>query len=119
MLLSVLLVTPSLGGLDKTVTMYHVNPIRFGPVPRNMDTADVVGDLFFELFEVLSIPLACDDPTVPPWEKPFECKNRETNDPTTVVNKLTVRVNSSFSECTADDTLEPLTRSPSAAAADG
>ena len=77
--------------------MYHVNPRRFGPVPRNMDTADVTGDLFFELFEVLAIPLACNDPTVPSWQKPFECHNLESNDKTDVVNKVTLKVNSSFS----------------------
>lgn len=88
----------ALGGLDKTVTMYHVNPQRFGPVPRDMDAADVPGDLFFELFESLSIPLACNDPTVPKWKKPFECNNLETNDPTTVVNKLHIRVDSNFSQ---------------------
>ena len=65
------------GTLDKDITMYHVNPLRYGPIPRNMDTADVAGDLFFELFEVLSIPLACSDPTVPASKKPFECQNRE------------------------------------------
>lgn len=33
--------------LDKTVTMYHVNPTRFGPIPRDMDTADAVGDILY------------------------------------------------------------------------
>ena len=89
-----------MGALDKTVTMYHVNPLRYGPVPRDMDAADAVGDIFFELFEVLTIPLACEDVTLPASKKPFECDNLETVDPTDVVNKLTVRVNSSFSECT-------------------
>merc|ERR1719401_946561 len=87
----------AIGALDEQVTMYHVNPLRFGPIPRNMDTADVTGDLFFELFEVLTIPLACSDPSVPASRKPFECRNLEANDPTTVVNKLTLEVNSTFS----------------------
>ena len=87
-----------LSTLDKRVTMYHVNPQHFGPIPRNMDTADAVGDIFFELFEVLSIPLACADPSIPPWRKPFECHNLETNNPSDVVNKLTLDVNSNFSE---------------------
>jgi len=96
-MLAVLLASASVGKLDKSVTMYHVNPLRFGPVPRNTDAADVTGDLFFELFEVLSVPLACDDPTVPSWRKPFECRNLETNDPSDVVNKITLRVDSDFS----------------------
>ena len=65
--------------LDKTVTMFHVNPRRFGPVPVNMDTADPPGDFFFELFEVLSIPLACSDPTLPPWKKVAACVSRTLN----------------------------------------
>ena len=87
----------SLAILDKEVVMYHVNPVRFGPIPRDMDTADVVGDLFFELFEVLTIPLACADPTIPASKKPFECRNLESNDPSDVVNKLTLKVDSNYS----------------------
>ena len=83
--------------LDERITMYHVSPRHFGPVPRNMDTADPAGDLFFELMEVLSIPLACSDPTVPAWKRPFECNNLETNDSSDVVNKVTLQVNSNFS----------------------
>ena len=92
-----LLAAATHGTLDKTVTMYHVNPIRFGPIPRDTNTADVTGDLFFELFEVLSIPLACSDPTVPPDRKPFECRNLESNDPSDVVNKITLNLDSHFS----------------------
>ena len=84
--------------LDKSITMYHVNPRRFGPIPRNMDTADPAGDFFFEMFEVLSIPLACSDTTLPPWKRPFECYNLESNDNSDVVNKVTLRVNSNFSD---------------------
>ena len=87
----------SAGALDKTVTMYHVNPVRFGPIPRNTDAADVAGDLFFQLFEQLSIPLACNDPTVPASKKPFECHNLESNDPTDVINKITLQVDSNYS----------------------
>ena len=90
-----------LSALDKTITMYHVNPKRFGPVPRDMDAADVAGDLFFELFEVLSLPLMCTDPELPAWRKPFQCRNLEVNDPTDVVNKVTLKVDSHFSGCAA------------------
>ena len=84
--------------LDSTRTIYHVNPLRFGAVPRNMDTADPLGDLFFELFEVFTVPLACADPSVPAWRKPFECWNLETTDQSDVISKVTIRVNSSFSQ---------------------
>ena len=36
------LIAGSVAMLDK-MTMYHVNPARFGPVPRDTDTADVAG----------------------------------------------------------------------------
>uniref|UniRef100_A0A7S0LIH3 Uncharacterized protein n=1 Tax=Coccolithus braarudii TaxID=221442 RepID=A0A7S0LIH3_9EUKA len=49
------------------------------------------------MFEQLSIPLACTDPTIPDSKKPFECKNLESTDPTDVVNKVTLRVNSNYS----------------------
>jgi len=83
--------------LDATVTMYHVNPERFGPVPRNTDAADALGDLFFEMFEVLTVPLACSDPTVPEERKPFECKNLEVTDPSDVINQVTLDVDSHYS----------------------
>ena len=43
--------------LDITRTVYHVNPTRFGPIPRDTDSADPVGDLFFEMQQVLNFPL--------------------------------------------------------------
>ena len=80
--------------LDKEVTMYHVNPLKFGPIPVNMDAADVAGDFFFQLFEVLTVPLACEKAQYP---KPFECRNLEVVAPDELVNKLTVKVTSNFS----------------------
>ena len=81
----------------KEVVMYHVNPQRFGPVPLNMDTADEAGDLFFELMEVLTVPLACSDPKRD-QRSHFECDNPEADDPTDVVNKITLTVTQGFSE---------------------
>jgi len=94
-----LVLLTQLASLDATVTMYHVNPSRFGPVPRNTDAADALGDIFFEMFEVLTVPLACTDPTIPPEQKPFECRNLESTDPTDVVNKVTLDVDSHYSGC--------------------
>jgi len=82
---------------SKDVVMYHVNPQRFGPIPINMDTADEAGDMFFEMMEVLTIPLACNDSHRSPWSG-FSCENPEASDPTDVVNKLTVTVTGGFSE---------------------
>ena len=83
---------------SEVVTMYHVNPKHFGPIPINMDTADEAGDLFFELMEVLTVPLACTDPARDPSSS-FSCDNPEADDPSDVVNKLTVSVTGGFSSC--------------------
>ena len=76
------------GRVGTDVVMYHVNPQKFGPVPLNMDTADASGDLFFELMQVLTVPLACSDPNI--TRRPFNCDNPEAADPTDVVNKITI-----------------------------
>ncbi len=39
--------------------MYHVNEHKFGPIPLNMDTGDALGDMFFDMFEVIIQPLIC------------------------------------------------------------
>ena len=78
------------------LTMYHVNPRKYGPVPVNMDAADASGDLFFELFQVLTVPLACADKNTS-HNKSFNCDNPEATSPTDVVNKITLEVRDGFS----------------------
>ncbi len=36
----------------RNITIYHVNPVSFGPYPINMNTADAVGDLYFDMYQV-------------------------------------------------------------------
>ena len=43
----------------KNITVYHVNPHKYGAIPVNMDTGNAAGDLFFDLFEPMIAPLAC------------------------------------------------------------
>ena len=43
----------------KNITVFHVNPHKAGAIPVNMDTGNPAGDLFFDLFEVMMTPLAC------------------------------------------------------------
>jgi hypothetical protein len=81
---------------SEDVVMYHVNPARFGPIPTNMDAADEAGDLFFEMMEVLTVPLACADPSRDPRSH-FECDNPESASPTDVVNKVTLTVTGGYS----------------------
>ena len=81
---------------SEDVLMYHVNPRKYGPVPVDMDTADEAGDLFFELMEVLTVPLACSDPTRD-QRSGFECDNPEATSSDDVVNKLTLSITGGFS----------------------
>lgn len=68
--------------------VYHINPYHYGPVPINMNTGDVVGDLFFDLKMVLMAPLACADPHSYLHK---DCQNKESNAPDLVVNKLHIQ----------------------------
>jgi hypothetical protein len=44
------LLVAMLAGLTNTdLTVYHVNPLHEGVIPVNMDTADLRGDIFFDL----------------------------------------------------------------------
>ena len=43
---SVLRIDPKHAG---NITVYHVNPHKYGAKPVNMDTGDATGDLFFDL----------------------------------------------------------------------
>jgi len=83
----------------KNITIYHVNEAKFGPIPINMDTGDAVGDLFFDMLEVISQPLKCDGPNRPPPNPhaPDFCKNQEAAGPDLRVNKLTLEVDTRFS----------------------
>ena len=84
----------------KNITVYHVNEAKFGPIPINMNTGDAVGDLFFDMLEVISHPLRCDGPHGPPppsHHGPDMCKNQEAAGPDLRVNKLTLEIDSNFS----------------------
>jgi hypothetical protein len=55
-LLLVLVLAPFVAAIDpafaRNITVYHVNPVSFGPYPINMNTADAVGDLYFDMNQV-------------------------------------------------------------------
>ena len=75
------------------VTVYHVNPHRYGAIPVNMDTGDAMGDCFFDLAEVVVAPLACADPT----HQAHGCANEEAVGQDLMVNKLVLEVEDAFS----------------------
>ena len=96
-----LLFTVALPALDprhaKNITVFHVNEHSFGAVPVNMDTGDATGDLFFDLFEVLILPLKCQNRTHKHRFGPDPCANPEAVGPDLMVNKVTLEVDSRFS----------------------
>jgi hypothetical protein len=80
----------------RNLTIYHVNPHHMGAVPKNMDTGDLAGDLFFDLFDTFILPLACN--ASGGARIPNACSNAEVVSDDLVVNKLTVQVDSRFGD---------------------
>ena len=78
----------------KNITVYHVNPHKYGAKPINMDTGDATGDLFFDLFEVIIAPLACPHGAA----SGHGCTNPEAVSPDLMVNKLILEVDDRFSD---------------------
>jgi len=78
-------------GVDKVnVTLYHVNPKKYGNTVANMDTGDAMGDAFFQLRGV-SLPIACADTSGRHYGN--ECTNPETVDsPDLTITKVLVEV---------------------------
>jgi len=75
------------------ITVYHVNPHAEGAIPFNMNTGDATGDLFFDLFEVVIVPLACQQNTT----GGHSCSNPEAVGADLMVNKLTLEVDNQYS----------------------
>ena len=41
----------------QNITVFHVNEHKYGAIPVNMNTADAIGDVIFDLLEVLISPI--------------------------------------------------------------
>lgn len=105
------------------ITVYHINPHPSGAIPVNsacqlhdaygilsmaptqqnvsslsavcaVDTGNGVGDLFFDLFEVLIFPLACKQGA----QSGHTCSNPEAHGSNLVVNKLVLEVDNRYSD---------------------
>lgn len=80
------------------LTVFHINPIEYGPIPVNMDTGDAAGDLFFDMLEVISYPIDCPEgPATPSHHGHSTCSNKEAYG-SLQVNKLIIEVDDRFSE---------------------
>merc|ERR1719183_557479 len=81
----------------KNITVFHVNEQKFGAIPINMDTGDAVGDMFFDMLEVIAQPLVCQNKSHHKGFGPDPCANQEAAGKNLRVNKLTLEVDSRFS----------------------
>jgi len=74
---------------DHVISVYHVNPLHEGVVPVDMDTADLHGDIFFDLHSK-TLPIECS----PPFRalNATDCANSEVVDDDLVVTKLSLTV---------------------------
>jgi hypothetical protein len=81
------------------LTLYHVNPKHEGPLPIDMDTADVYGDMFFDLRSKV-LPIECANSTSSHgWRG--DCANGEVVDNDLVISKIsmTVKKYGEYSRC--------------------
>ena len=85
--LAVLSIDP---GYAKNITVYHVNEHKYGAIPVNMDTGDALGDMFFDMLEVIMYPVGCPNGTHTPSPSKFfnPCLNPEAGGEDLMVNKL-------------------------------
>eukprot|EP00756_Hemistasia_phaeocysticola_P001850 Hpha_TRINITY_DN11283_c0_g1::TRINITY_DN11283_c0_g1_i2::g.167461::m.167461 len=93
--LGVAAVCAAVGGLRPVnavnITVYHINPLHEGPIPINMDTGDLVGDLYFDV-QNMDLPLKCAQ-----TPNSTDCHNQELTDHDLVVNKVTLEVEDDYS----------------------
>jgi hypothetical protein len=73
------------------LTIFHVNPSTFPAVPINMDTADLLGDAYFDLRSV-GIPIECQHPS----SEARDCNNSEVVGDDLVITKLILEVDPNF-----------------------
>lgn len=78
----------------KGLTVYHVNPLSDGAIPINMDTADAMGDMYFD-FRSKVLPIEC----VPNrTHYPLDCNNQEVVASDLVITKLELIVDKRFGD---------------------
>jgi len=75
------------------LTLYHVNPLKEGVEPVNMDTSDLPGDIFFDLRSVV-LPVEC----ASPYAWPGDCENQEMVGDDLVISKLLVEADARWGE---------------------
>eukprot|EP00756_Hemistasia_phaeocysticola_P010444 Hpha_TRINITY_DN15018_c11_g4::TRINITY_DN15018_c11_g4_i1::g.124809::m.124809 len=124
MLAVAVLATGLWGGIDpkhaERLIAYHVNPLSQSAIPANMDTGDVLGDLYFFLQSPL-LPLECANQTNTTNSSGFnpagfDCNNPEKVDPNLMANKVVFEVDNrttGYSGCNlCTNGTDPIGRKP-------
>lgn len=90
------------------LTLYHVNELSYPTEPVNMNTADIDGDMYFDL-RSRGIPLECGIWRNESWWSHFDCSNPEVaNVSKLAVTKLVVEVDMRWGDY-ADCNVDPVT----------
>eukprot|EP00729_Bicosta_minor_P001393 gene1393-9813_t len=89
----------------KNVTLYHVNEKNYSTAPVNMNTADINGDIYFDL-RTRGLPLECGPWINQSFWSRLDCVNSEVNvDPSTLaITKIILEVDTRYcvpDNCTA------------------
>jgi len=77
------------------LTVYHVNPLHQGVLPVNMDTADLHGDMFFDLRSKV-LPVECRNSSS--GHHTDDCSNGEVVDADLVISKLSLQIRGDFGD---------------------
>eukprot|EP00038_Savillea_parva_P031299 m.84723 g.84723 ORF g.84723 m.84723 type:complete len:408 (-) comp9606_c0_seq1:490-1713(-) len=87
------------------ITVYHVNKKTYGVEPRNMNTANINGDIYFDL-RTRGFPLECGIWRNTSFWSRLDCVNTEVVDPSELaITKLILEVDTRFglyADCNAD-----------------
>jgi hypothetical protein len=74
----------------ENITVYHVNPNAYGVAPYNMNTADVLGDMYFDMRSV-GLPIECASNSS---KAASDCDNAEVVGSDLVITKLVLEIDS-------------------------
>ena len=75
------------------IEVFHVNPSHYSPIPVNMDTGDLLGDMFFDV-RSMALPLECANKSDP--HAAHDCDNEEVVATDLAVTKLMLEVDSRY-----------------------
>merc|ERR1719272_373616 len=87
--------SPTASSLDPlagfvNITVFHVNPSTFGVAPINMDTADLLGDMYFDM-RSKTLPIECAS-----GSRHNDCRNPEVAAKGLVITKIVLAVDPAF-----------------------